>query len=125
MTPVTPSRSIRVVAAWPPSSENSACSTGVTVRPRRAAWSRNAASLRSDGVVLGAEDQPDALVAERGEVAERLGGRGQVVGGHAREVQVVDRRVDQHDGDAAAVQQPVVIVRGGELGEVAAGEHDP
>ena len=31
-------------------------------------------------MVLGAEDQPDALVAERGEVAERLGGRGQVVG---------------------------------------------
>ena len=48
-----------------------------------------------------------------------------VVGRHAREAEVVDRRVDQHDRDAPGAQQPVVVVRGGDLGEVAAGEHHP
>jgi hypothetical protein len=48
MTPVTPSRSIRLVAAWPPSRENSACSTGAIDRPARSACSVNAASTWLD-----------------------------------------------------------------------------
>ncbi len=64
-------------------------------------------------VVLGPDDQADPLMPERGQVPESLVGRCHVVGGHAGEVEVVDGRVDQHHRDAPAVQQPVVIVRGG------------
>ena len=127
MTPVTPCRSSRVVAAWPPSRENSACSTGASRRRGR------------DGGVLGERgelaarrhvvgrtgDQADPLVAERGQVGIGLPGRGHVVGGHAREVQPVDRRVEQHRRNAPRTQQPVVVVRGALLGVVTAGEHHP
>jgi len=50
ITPVMPCRSNRVVAAWPPSSENSACSTGAAEMPERLAWSSNPISRRRDGM---------------------------------------------------------------------------
>jgi hypothetical protein len=50
ITPVTPCCSSRVVAAWPPSSENSVCSTGATDRPAEAARDTNDSSLRRDGM---------------------------------------------------------------------------
>jgi hypothetical protein len=60
-----------------------------------------AASLRRDGMwSSGPSDQADALVPERGQVVEGLAGGGHVVGGDAREVEVLDRRVDQHHRDA-------------------------
>ena len=74
-------------------------------------------------VIFRAEQQADALVAERGQVTERLARRREVVGGDAGELEAVDRGVDQHDRHAPAAQQPVVIVRRGHLGEVTAGEH--
>jgi len=70
MMPVTPWRSIRVVAAWPPSSENSACSTGAMLMPRAGPPPVKPASLRREGnVVVGAEDEADAVVPERQQVA--------------------------------------------------------
>jgi len=53
--------------------------------------SRDLAARRH--MILGPDDQADPLVAERGQVPEGLPGRDRVVGGHAREVQVVDRGV--------------------------------
>ena len=47
-----------------------------------------------------------------------------VVGSNARKVEIVDRGVDQHHGDAALVQQAVMIMRSRHLSEVPASEHD-
>jgi hypothetical protein len=74
-------------------------------------------------VVVRAEDHADPLVPEGQQMIEGLARRGQVVGRHAREVQPVDRRVDEHDGDSALAQQVIVLVRGGKLLVVASGEH--
>jgi len=76
-------------------------------------------------VIFRAEQQADALVPERGQVIERLARRGDVIGGHAGELEAVDRGVDEHDRHPPGAQQPVVVVRRGDLGEVAAGEHHP
>jgi hypothetical protein len=51
-------------------------------------------------VILRPGHRADPLVAGRGQVGEGLPRRGPVVGGYAREVQALDRRVEQHRGDA-------------------------
>ena len=63
-------------------------------------------------VVGGAEDEADALVAERDEVAPGLLDGDGVVAGDAREAEAVDGRVDQDDGDLAVREHLVVVVRG-------------
>jgi hypothetical protein len=76
-------------------------------------------------VILRAEQQADAVVAERGEVVEGLARSGEVVAGNAGELEAVDGGVDDHYRHAPGAQHPEVIVRGGDLGAVSAGEHHP
>jgi len=76
-------------------------------------------------VVLGAEDQPDPLVAQRPQMAVRLAHRDPVVGRDGREADVVDGRVDEHGGQSALGHPVVVLVLSVALRVVAAGEDDP
>ena len=71
------------------------------------------------------EDQADALVPEIGEVRVRLLHRDRVVGRDAGEVEVVCRRVDEHDGEAQLQQPRVVLVGRVRLRVLAAGEDHP
>jgi hypothetical protein len=66
----------------------------------------------------------DALVAERGQVAEGLLDGDRVVGGDPREVQVLGRGVHQHHRQPQLQQPQIVLVRGVRLGVMAPGEHD-
>ena len=79
-------------------------------RPRGQLGERRELTARGH-VILRADEQTNLLVAKRGQVGIGLPRGGHVVGGGARETQVVDRRVEQHRRDAAATQQPVVLVR--------------
>ena len=75
-------------------------------------------------MIGGPEEQPDPRVSERGEVLEcLLRGHG-VVARDARELEPVDRRVDEHDGQRAFGEPRVVAVGSVLLGVQAAGEHD-
>ena len=76
-------------------------------------------------VVGGAEQQPDALVAELLEVAPGLLDGDGVVGRHRRHTDARDGSVG-HDGGKTQVDEPLVVrVRRVLLGVLAAGEHDP
>ncbi len=126
--PVTPRVISFAAAAWPPSIENRVRSTnspgsGAPVRPETAS---NAASFRRDGHVVGrAEDQPDPLVAEVGEMRVGLLHRDRVVGRDARKVEMVGGRVHEHDRQPKLEQPRVVLVRRVGLGVLAAGEDHP
>ena len=76
-------------------------------------------------VVLWPDHQADPLVAEGGQVPERLARRGVVVGRHAGKLQAVDGSVDQNDRDPAAAQQAVVVMRRSKLVVLAADEYHP
>ena len=71
------------------------------------------------------EDEPDPLVAERGEMGVGLLHGDGVVGRDAREIEVLGGRVDEHDGQAQLQQARVVLVRRVGLGVLAAGEDHP
>src|SRR5207248_6715787 len=73
-------------------------------------------------VVGGPQDQPDPLVAERGQVPVRLVDRVGVVGADAGEAEILEGRVDQYGGQPALVQPVVVVVVGGRLRVQATGE---
>ena len=83
---------------------------------------RKAANLRRLGMWSSAEDHADLLVAERPEMAESLLRRNRIVGGHLREGQVVAGGVDEDDGECPLPQEPVVLVGGVSLHEVAPGK---
>lgn len=73
-------------------------------------------------MVVRAEHEPDALVPQQGQMPPRLLDRDGVVARDAGETEVLDRRVHEDDGHLALREQPVVLVPGVRLGELAARE---
>lgn len=73
-------------------------------------------------MVVRAEHEPDAFVPQQGQMPPGLLDRDGVVARDAGESEVLDRRVHEHDGDLALGEEPVVLMPGVRLGELAARE---
>ncbi|CAM5298854.1 hypothetical protein SGLAM104S_05377 [Streptomyces glaucescens] len=128
ITPVTPRSQRRLAAAWPPSSENMERSTksARSSVPADAAAVRAAVSFRRDGMwSSGPRTSPMRSCPRDERCRQACLDRHHVVAGDTGKVQTLDGRVDQHDGDVAFRQLPVVVVRGVRLGEQSAGEDHP